>query len=399
MITSCRSCFSTLLHPVLDLGNQRTSDFRTDDSPSPEFPLELVLCRNCGLAQLTHTAPPSALYHTNYSFISGVNPAIVDDLGSVVHDALDLRPRPHRWLDIACNDGTLLSHVPRDVHRTGIDPLRHLTDRATEHACRVVTDFFSADAVHGERFDIITSVSMFYDVDDPVRFTHDVARVLNPDGVWIVQQNWLLRMLERTSFDNISHEHVTYWSVRALEHLAHRCGLRLARVSESHVNGGCVRTVLVHRDSALESDDTVARFITLEYDAGLHLPRTYDDFATRGAYRLTQLRRTVDDIIRSGGTIDVYGASTRGGTLWQAAGLDGRHIRYVVDRNPDKVGRFMSAIGVPIVSEEAMRSDPPTALLVGPWWFRDQFIAREAKFLAAGGSMIFPLPQVEVVRG
>lgn len=397
---SCRVCRSDDLEEVVDLGNQRLSEFRDDTSQPPRFPLVLVLCRRCGLAQLSETVPPGLLYHDRYSFRSGINEAIRDDLEAVVRAAHAVAGGGGgRWLDIASNDGTLLSFVPGNYRKVGVDPLVHMAEDARRHADVIIPRFFSHGAVaeYGP-FDIITSVSMFYDLDEPDHFVADVAGLLADGGTWVVQQNSLERMLRAVSVDNISHEHLTYWSVTGMDDLVRAHGLRVLAVEESEVNGGCHRLFVVCADDRRATDRSVARFRDREAAYGVADPTVFRDFERRARRQLGRLRSLVTSAVAGGRTVYVYGASTRGAVLWQAAGLDHRYLSRVVDRNPEKVGRYMSAIGAPIISEEHARAEPPHYLLVGPWWFRDRFIEREQEFLQAGGRMIIPLPELEVVR-
>jgi SAM-dependent methyltransferase len=396
-ITACRACGSTTLVEALNLGEHFLSDFREDQTKPPRVPLVVVRCHDCTLVQLRHTAPPADLYHPRYSFKSGVNPAIARDLADVVATALQWRPGPASWLDIASNDGTLLSHVGEYVWRVGCDPLEQFAAECKQHADWVVVDFFTPDRfARTVPFDIITSVSVFYDLDDPNQFVEGVKRVLADDGVWVVQQNYLLDMLNANSVDNVSHEHLAYYSVASLSALLARHGLEINDVQHSSVNGGCIRTVIT-RAGTREILPSVDEALDAEQAAGLDTLAPLAEFADRSEKALAELRDLIRTINERGQRVWAYGAGTRAGTIWQAAGLDHEDLPFVVDRNPDKVGRFQSAIGARIISEEQMRADPPDYLAIGPWWFKDQFVEREADFLDHGGQLIVPLPELEVI--
>lgn len=207
----CRGCRQPGPVGVLDLGWHRLPDFTGPGVPYPPqgAPLKLMLCRGCGLLQLSETVPRSLLYHDRYGFVSGVNEAIRADLEDVAKCALGWHldsgcPRlPERWLDIACNDGTLLSYVPAGIHCTGVDPLAHLAPLARRYAERVISGYFNGSRFRDGEFDIITSVSMFYDLDRPDRFAQNVARILDPDGVWVIQQNYAADMIANNAVDNV----------------------------------------------------------------------------------------------------------------------------------------------------------------------------------------------------
>lgn len=395
----CRSCGGTNLVPVLDLGDQHLSDFRADDKKPPVFPLDLVYCTDCFLAQLTETVPRDLMYHDRYGFKSGVNDTIRADLSDVVAEALKVKPGTQRWLDIGCNDGTLLSNVSRDVYRVGFEPVNKLAAecRDRKYANVVFNDFFYDAAPLGSMFDVITSISMFYDLDDPNEFVAGVKSVLAPDGVWVVQQNYLAATCRLNAFDNIVHEHITYFSLLALRKLLDRHGLRVFRVSESTVNGGSFRTLICHADAAFKTEESVHRTVGAEIRQGLHRPDVLIAFGMRALRKARELADLVTDINGRGERVYIYGASTRGSTIWQTAGLDAHDLPFAVERNPEKVGQKIASIGVPIISEAQARHDNPEYMLVSPWFFRDEFVRRESEYLAGGGKFIFPLPSVEIV--
>jgi NDP-4-keto-2,6-dideoxyhexose 3-C-methyltransferase len=402
MIDTCRSCGSPNLSQILDLGNQYLSDFRTDTLKPERFPLVLMWCADCTLAQLSSTVDRELLYTGTYGYRSGVNEGIRADLASVVADGLRWhgsgRHAAHsaKWLDIASNDGTLLSYVPRQFLRVGVDPVAKFADLSREHADRIIVGFFDPAQFGPGSMDVITSVSMFYDLDHPNEFVDGVAEVLAPDGVWIIQQNYLLDMLQATSYDNVCHEHITYFSLRALVALLDEHGLEVVSVSRSPINGGCIRTVVSHK-GARRADGTVMDLLLTEERAGLGDIALYRAFAGRVSRAVNDLRELVGNAWAAGKTVYIYAASTRGAVMWQAAGLDSATIGAAVERQAEKVGRWFSPIGVPIISEEQARRDQPDYLLVGPYWFRGQFVEREAAYLAAGGKLVFPLPRLEIV--
>ncbi len=394
-INRCRSCNKQGLESVLRLGDQRLSDFRDDDYLTHPYPLNVVFCPHCTLVQLETTTPRKFMYHERYGFKSGVNDTIREDLKSVVHEALDWFPDVCMWLDIASNDGTLLSFVPEDCYRVGIDPVKKYCDEAKAHADTIINDYFSQTHFTSGEFDVVTSVSMFYDLDDPNEFVNGVKRVLADNGIWVIQQNYLLATLELGAVDNVCHEHLTYFSLLALEHLLNRHDLEVVDVSTSTVNGGSFRTVVAKKGQyAVRA--SVAEQRNLELDAALDTIHPYRVFERRVRRNLADLKALIDALNEQGKSVYIYGASTRGGTIWQAAGLTVKDLPFAVERNPEKVGKKIGSIGVPIISEEQAREEHPDYMLVSPWFFRDEFEKREAEYLDSGGHFIWPLPKLEV---
>lgn len=402
-IEQCRACKRYNLTEFLNLGDQYLSDFRRDDTKPPEAPLIALFCEDCKLVQLSHTVPQDLMYHDRYGFKSGISDSIKSDLNDVVINAYQFID-PKNWLDIASNDGTLLSFVPDHVHRTGVDPVTFLCVEAENHADRIVNEYFSSKpfADYGgqngeatyEKFDVITSISCFYDMPDPAWFVQEVKNVLAPKGIWIIQQNYLLTTMELAAVDNFCHEHLEYYTLLSLENLLKRFDLEVIEVSTSMVNGGSIRTVVAHK-GAYPKDDSVYGQRSIEAEYGVDTLSAYREFADRVGGALEALHNFVKRVTQEGKTVVILAASTRGATIWQSAGLDSRYIKYAVERNPAKVGAMFSAIGVPIVSEEEFRSDKPDYAIIGPWFFAGEIIEREFDYIDKGGCLVVPLPKLE----
>lgn len=420
----CRVCHvAPPLEPLFSLGPLAVSDFTAHAAPSafdrPKIPLALMRCPDCTLVQLRETTPAAWLYST-YWYRSGVNELMRAELAHVVRQALQWCPvtPEDTVLDIGANDGTLLAAYAtqlgdRHPRRIAFEPAANLRPTLDEHAEHVYGEAFPSSSSkewsfhrsRWPRFKIITSIAMFYAVDDPNAFVHAVALHLAPRGVWIIQFQDLLGMLETGALDNICHEHLEYYSLYSLQQTLAHNALVVQDVEHRAINGGSLRVYVQHRDQTEAQTDAQRRRVLeqlgREDRAGLHgghgVPATFQSFAWRINEMRKQLVAAVDQVRRQGGTVDLYGASTKANTLLQWCGLDRRLIRRAIDRTPDKWGRYTVGTHIPIVSEEAGRADPATAWLVGIWQFRAGVLGREAAYLAQGGTLIFPLPQVEIV--
>jgi hypothetical protein len=398
MISKCRSCNSPDLVPVVDLGEQYLSDFRTDYSKPSKFPLRLVLCRICNLAQLDTTVDRTLMYHDGYGYRSGVNEIIVSNLKMLVNYAYSFIPDPNRWLDIACNDGTLLSLVKKSTFKVGVDPVAKFKIESINHANLIISDYFPSESTNRlDKFDVITSISMFYDLDDPNEFVSRVKDKLSESGVWIIQQNYLLSMLQNNSFDNICHEHIEYYSLRAMKYLIERNNLEIIDVFLDDINGGSLITAIAH-PGVFKLNANVGKQLKNEKDYGLSDTAPYKKFQDN-------IQIIKDDLIymlslakSQGKRVQIYGASTRGATIWQYIKLGPDLVESAVERQLEKIGKVFSAIAIPIIGEEEMRLNPPDYLLVGPWFLRESFVRREQNFISNGGKFIFPLPKVELVE-
>lgn len=413
--TDCRICAGPL-HFVLTLGEHYVSDFPSPDQGNGvRAPLELVMCERCTLLQLRHTVPADTMYR-NYWYRSGTNKTMSDALADIAQKAerlIHLRSGD-MVVDIGCNDGTLLgSYRTPGIYRVGFDPARNLADFSTRVADLVVRNFFSADAhdaepaLVGRRFRIVTSIAMFYDLEDPNRFVADVKRVMDPDGLWVVQMSYLPLMLSQNAFDNVCHEHLEYYSLASMEALLDRHGMQVVDVEVNDVNGGSCRLYIRNRGASPESfaDEThrliaVDRVSAMRADEralSLDAKSTYQDFA----FRVERIKHDVTGFVRqqvaSGKRVFVYGASTKGNTLLQYFGLDHSVIAGAAERNPDKWGKVTVGTRIPIVSEEDARRQNPDFFLVLPWHFLSEFQARERDYLRAGGRFVVPMPYFTLI--
>jgi SAM-dependent methyltransferase len=410
---SCRACGSPALTPVTNLGEQFLQGSFVKpglpDPPTRRIPLTVVRCdptrdeHACGLLQLSHSTPPQVLY-SSYWYRSGTNATMTEHLQSIAAEAESLvTTSPARVLDIGCNDGTLLRSYPDQFLRFGIDP----SDIASEsvEGVTVVRDLFpSAELerrVGGEPFDAITSIAMFYDVEDPVAFVGEVKRLLSEKGVWIFEVSYMPRMLEQNAYDTICHEHLEYYSLGVLEYILGRAGMRVFGASLNDINGGSIRCIATHADNfALDTVPASKQLDELrqsEFDLQLDTDRPYREFQDRIETHREDLRALLRVIKQSGETIHVYGASTKGNVLLQWCGIDNSMIDCAADRNPQKHGARTLGTDIPIVSEEESRALNPDYYLVLPWHFREEFLERERETLDRGIKLIFPLPQIEVV--
>jgi len=304
-------------------------------------------------------------------------------------------------VDIGCNDGTLLrSYNTPGLVLVGFEPAENLAPEARKGTNWIFNDFFNA-RTYTQKFaekkaKIITSVAMFYDLEDPNSFVTDVARILAPDGVWIIQQNYLATMLEHNGFDNIGHEHLEYYSLGTMHRLLERHGLQVFEVDTNDVNGGSFRTLICHK-GRYPVGNSVASMEKHEAHLGLYEHATYEKFAANISRIKSQLHEFVVQEVKRGKTVYVYGASNRGNTILQYCGLDHQLIKKATDANPEKWGRKTAGTLIPIVSKEEARKDQPDYFLVLPHHFLEEIKREEGEYLKSGGKLVVPLPEFRVL--
>jgi hypothetical protein len=411
--TTCRICGSRSLTPVIDLGDQYLQGSFVkageDTPPYRKVPCRLVRCdpsideKACGLLQMAHSVPPEILY-SSYWYRSGTNETMRRHLKEVVETALSMSiHKTGTALDIGCNDGTLLTAYPDEWKLFGIDP----SDIAQEVKGEVTVfqDTFPSNLLRrnlgGQRFEIITSIAMFYDLEDPVSFVSEIHSLLSQNGLWIVEMSYMPTMLEMNSYDTICHEHLEYYSLSVLENLFHSCGLKIVRADLNAINGGSLRCYVTHEScDEYHQTDWICAIRELrrqEFDHELDTDKPYKAFQDRINLHREELVSLIKQLRRDGKKIHIYGASTKGNTILQWCNLDCRVIQCAAERNPDKYGAMTLGTDIPIVSEDHSRAMLPDYYLVLPWHFKDEFLEREKPTLEKGVGFIFPLPRIEVV--
>jgi len=403
MIVNCRACGSKELLDILSLGDQYLSDFVKADEKPEKYPLDLVLCQQCNLLQLKHFAPISSLYTDSYGYRSGINQTMRDHLAQLVKTAcqLALPSQEEVVIDIGCNDNTLLkSYNEKVLTKVGFDPVKKFSRYVEGTEIKFINAYFNKQNYEGslgkKKAKIITAISMFYDLDDPNTFVSDLHAILDNNGIIIIQQNYLAGMLLQNAFDNIVHEHREYYSLLSLEKLLDRHGFDVFDVELHDLNGGSFRTYICHQGSRKISS-SVIKLRESENKLGLQGIEIYQQFAGRIHELKEELYGFIAGEVKNGKIIYIYGASTRGNTLLQYCGLDNTLIKKAVERNEEKWGKKIASVGIPIISEEQARIEKPDYMLVLPWFFKEEFIKREAEYIEQGGKLVFPMPKLEIV--
>ncbi len=408
-IEKCRISGSKNLISVLNLGYQKLTGVfpRSRAEPVTDGPLELVWCMDSGLLQLRHSYDPTEMYGDNYGYRSGLNQSMVAHLNHKVNYLLRLRPIDvEDWvLDIGSNDATTLkAYGMRSRRRVGMDPTGAKFSKYYTDGIELIPDFFASrpfqEKFPNARPKIITSIAMFYDLEDPLKFVQEIADLLHPEGIWHFEQSYMPSMLRTNSYDTICHEHVEYYSLLPVMELLKRCGLRVIDVQMNAVNGGSFAVTACHAGANLRSNNAVIQWLLEQEDRmGLRTPRPFRQFEERVFEHRVNLQRLMKALNADGKTVYGYGASTKGNVLLQFCGFTEKEIPYIAEVNPDKFGCYTPGSNIPIISEEEARKRKPDYFFVLPWHFKENILQREREYLLQGGKFIFPLPEIEIIGG
>lgn len=410
-INSCRICGNKDLIPVMDLGTHHLSGRfpGADETDPPKAPLALVRCNdsknnaNCGLLQLKHRVSPEELYLHDYGYRSGINRTMTEHLKGIVKEIekkVDLK-EGDIVLDIGSNDATLLkSYAHPNIIKIGIDPTGEQFKQFYPQNVKLVSDFFTKEnfaKVSSTPAKAITSIAMFYDLQDPVAFAKDIRDCLAVDGVWVFEQSYMPTMLETKSFDTICHEHLEYYGVKQIDRILSMAGMRPVDITFNNSNGGSFRISAVRVESPIKPNNSIDIARQKEAQLRLESQEPYQDFVKQSEETRNKILEFVNNERNKGKTFHLCGASTKGNTLLQYFGLNNSNIVAAADRNPAKHGRRTPGTNIPIISETDARSQKPDYFFVLPWHFKEEIIERESEYLNAGGKLVFPLPDFEVV--
>ena len=412
-IKKCRVCGSKKIIDIISLGNQYLTNFVDSEKEKwPKGPLDIVLCDRksggCGLLQLKHTTPLDLLYK-KYWYVSGINQTMKDALSDIAQktEKIAKLKKGDIVIDIGSNDSTLLrSYRIKGLLTIGFEPAGNLMEMAKLGVSKIFNNFFNykdfKKKYGRKKAKAITAIAMFYDLDDPNSFIEDIVNCLDKNGLFIIQMNYLPLMIKNMAFDNISHEHLEYYSLKTLEYLLNKHGLEVFDAEINNVNGGSIRTYIKFKGSRLTASESGAdkrlrKIKDHEKNMGLETINIYKEFAKRINEIKIKTIRFIKKEKTKGKSIYIYGASTRGNVLLQAFGLSKKEIKAAADRNPMKWGKKMIGSWIPIISEEQARKEKPDYFFVLPWQFLEEFLKRENYFLNSGGKFIVSCPNFKII--
>lgn len=405
-IDVCRVTKEKDLVTILDLGNQ----YLTGVFPKPGEnvgigPLELVWSPSSCLVQLKHTYEPTEMYGDNYGYLSSLNNSMVQHLNQKATYLTELANLQDGdvVVDIGSNDCTFLKAIPSYAKRIGIDPTIKKFSHYYPEEIVSVADFFSKESYFSvesnKKCKLVTSISCFYDLDDPVSFVKDIYEILDNDGLWHFEQAYLPLTLRATSYDTVCHEHIEYYSMLSVTKILSLAGMKIVDVSLNDINGGSFAvTACKDTNTNIKVNSAIINWlIEEEYKMGLDTLTPYLEFAERVKSHRESLVSLLKKIKEEGKTVYGYGASTKGNVMLQWCNLTSDDIILIGEVNSDKYGCVTPGTNIPIIQESEVKAKNPDYMIVLPWHFRNGILQREKEYRSSGGKFIFPLPYIEIV--
>ena len=401
-IKNCRSCKSTHLIKVYSLGKQSlTGVFPPKKNTNiTKGDLSMIICNRCKLLQLQYNFNPDEMYGSNYGYMSSLNKSMVSHLKM---KALNLKKKynlkiKNNILDIGSNDGTFLSYFNNKFKLFGCDPTIKKFKNFYRKDIKQIPLFFSSKHFENKKFDLITSISMFYDLPDPLDFAQQIHSILHEKGIWHIELSYMPMMIKNTSYDTICHEHLEYYSLKSLKYLLDRANLKIVNLSFNQINGGSIELDIAKKKSTHKECTHLINWV-LESEK----LNKYNDIERQKAFfkecknHKYLLKKLLLTLKKQNKKILGYGASTKGNVLLQYCGINSKILDNIAEVNKFKFNKFTPGTKIKIISEKKAKQKKPDYLLVLPWHFKDHIVKREQKFLKEGGKLIFPLPDIEII--
>jgi len=405
-ISKCRSCGSNELEECLNLGKQTLTGVfpKSKKEKITSGNLGLVFCQNCKLLQLSENFNREEMYGTNYGYKSSLNPTMVDHLRSKatkLQMIADLKDKDI-VVDIGSNDGTFLSFFKKNYYLIGIDPTISKFKNNYKKNIIKISDFFSENILKKylvkKKAKLITSIAMFYDLEDPQSFAKEIYNSLDKDGLWHFEQSYMPNMIKNVSYDTICHEHLEYYSLKSVKYILDKTDFKIIDIQLNKVNGGSFAlTVAKRKSKKFDKSKLIDWLLKKEEIFNFNDIKTIRLFSEEVHKHKKLFKDLILNLNDMGKKIIGYGASTKGNVILQFCNIDNKLMPYIVDINPDKRNKYTPGTNIKIINDFDLKKKKFDYLVVLPWHFRDFIIEKEKNYLKKGKKLIFPLPDIEII--
>ena len=402
----CKNCKKKKLSRVFKLGTQPISSvfYNSKKKNLPEYSLDLFQCGRCQLVQFSSLPPLEDMYGLTYGYNTSLSPLMVNHMNKKFK-FLKLNYKKllkGQILDIGSNDGTFLNLLNKikGIKLYGMDPSSKKFLNNYKKNISVITNFFSKKKLleslsikqAKEKFNIITSFAMFYDIEDPNSFCKDIYDLLNEEGIWVVEFSYLPLLFKNLTYDQICHEHVTYYSLSTFSKILKNNNMKVIDLSFNEINGGSIEVICAKKNSKKKPKLIVEKILRDEANINKGIFDLFQD-------RVDNVKKTLSEFLKNISPKDImgYGASTKGNIVLNHLKLTEKNLSFICDANPFKFNRYTPGSNIKIISKKEMRKRNPKYLLVLIWSFRSEVIKQEINYLKRGGKLVFHLPILHII--
>ena len=399
---SCRNCLSKKLIKVVNIGSQPLSGvfYKKKTFNLKKYTLDLYQCKKCKLVQLSTSPNSKKMFGETYEYKTSLSNLMTNHIKKKISF---LKNKKYLFdgatvLDIGSNDGTFLNNLEKTNKLFGIDPSANKFKDLYKRGIHIIDGFFSKSNIYNFtkkeiHFDLISSFAMFYDVNDPNLFCKDINSLLKKNGIWILELSYLPLMLKNLTYDQICHEHITYYTLSVFKKIIEKNNLKLIDISFNEINGGSIEIICSKKESKFKPKIKKIKKILL--DEKKITVQSFKNFNLR-INRVKELLKMFLNL-NSKKQVIGYGASTKGNIVLNHCEVNKNQIQTICDGSKKKHSRFTPGSNLKIISKEEMRKKHPDYLLVLIWSFRKEVIKQEVRYLKKGGVLVFHLPRFHLI--
>ena len=400
---SCKNCKSSKLKKVINIGKQPISShfYINKKINLRNYSLDLYECQYCKLIQLKDIAKLKDMYGLNYGYRTSLSPLMISHMKEKVKKILiqSFLKKRDNVLDIGSNDGTFLNFLSKDSNLKlyGIDPSAKKFQKYYNPKINLIIDYFNKKKITGKinkniKFSLITSFAMFYDIEDPNKFCREINYFLEKDGKWILELSYFPLLLENLTYDQICHEHITYYTLNTFKKIANKNNIKILDFNLNNINGGSIEIICAKANSKFTSKDN-------KINNQIDIEKKINKISfTKFNQRIDNVKKLLNVFLENNkNKVIGYGASTKGNIVLNHCQINSKKLKYICDANPFKHNRYTPGSNIKIISKKKMRKIKPKILLVLIWSFRKEVIQQELKFIKEGGKMLFHLPMFHII--
>ena len=399
----CINCKSKKIKNVVKIEPQPLSGVFLEKKKfnQKKYPLNLYRCEKCHLVQFKKAIKKKEMFGKTYEYKTSLSDLMINHLykkTKLIRQKKILK-KNSKILDIGSNDGTFLNFFSKDKFELyGIDPSARKFKENYSQKINIIFDYFSKKnldkKINSSNFNLITSFAMFYDVDDPNKFCNDIEKLLDKNGIWILELSYLPLMLKNLTYDQICHEHIGYYTLSVFKKIITKNKLKIIDISFNEINGGSIEIICAKKNSKLKSNNKKINKVLK--DEKKITKKSYINFNDRTEKSRELLQMFLN--LNSNKKIFGYGASTKGNIVLNYSRVRNTQIKAICDGSKKKIGKYTPGTNIKIISKERMRKLQPDYLFVLIWSFRREIINQEYNYLKHGGKLVFLLPRFHIVN-
>ncbi len=401
---SCRICKSADIVKFLSLGSMPLANgFLSKEQlnrKESSYPLDVYYCKKCSLVQLVDIVPEDEMFK-DYAYFSSTSENMKEHFRNFANDISFLK-KDSFVIDIGSNDGILLRPFKEaGIRILGIEPAKNIAQFANSEGIETINSYWSVDLAkkikHDKgKADVITCTNVFCHIDDLHEFMQAVDLLLNEKGLFVHEDPYLLEILKNNEFDQIYHEHMSYFSLKSLSELFSRFNMKIIDVKSTQVHGGSIR-VFVSKDPEARPSAGVKRLMKIEEKEKINSLETLQDFSARLEKMASSLKNLLKTMKSDGKTVAGYGASSKGNVWLNYCKIGTDLLSYISDNTPKKQGLYTPGMHIPVVPTEKFEKDRPDYALLLAWNHEAEIMKKEAEYRRVGGKFIIPVPKIRVI--